>query len=116
DGCSGSVSLTWLTTGDYIVGCNTMKVRSLDGISPGQLQEIHEAARGLTGLSIVNQGARFVTIENFVEPSRFPIDGLLRRLHYITSRMEKLALGALAGEAVGRIEEGARPALEGEPR
>ncbi len=64
----GPESLTRLITGDYIVGCNTIRVRSREEISPGQLQEIHEAVRGLTGLTIVNQGPRFVTIENFVEP------------------------------------------------
>jgi phosphate uptake regulator len=112
DDWSGPESLTRLITGNYIVGCNTIRVRSREEISPGQLQEIHEAVRGLTGLTIVNQGPRFVTIENFVEPTRFPIDGLLRRLHYLTSRMEKQALGVLVGEAVGRIEEVARMEIE----
>src|SRR5438552_18003576 len=102
-----------MITGNYIVGCNTIRVRSRDELSPSQLQEIHEAVRGLTGLTIVNQGPRFVTIENFVEPTRFPIDGLLRRLHYLTSRMEKLALGVLAAEAVGRIADVALRELEG---
>src|SRR3989475_12547899 len=69
---------------------------------------MREADRGLTGLTIVNQGPKFVTIENFGEPTRFPIDGLLRRLHYLTSRMEKLALGVIAGDAKGNIEEVAR--------
>ncbi|MGI0148512.1 MAG: PhoU domain-containing protein [Thermoplasmata archaeon] len=112
DAWSGPESLTRLITGNYIVGCNTIRVRSREEISPGQLQEIHEAVRGLTGLTIVNQGPRFVSIENFVEPTRFPIDGLLRRLHYLTSRMEKLALGVLAGEAAGQIDEVARMEVE----
>src|SRR5207249_836622 len=93
------------------VGCNTIRLRSREELSPSQLQEIHEAVRGLTGLTIVNQGPKFVTIENFVEPTRFPIDGLLRRLHYLTSRMEKLALGVISGDAKtvgnlkGKLEE-----------
>src|SRR2546427_13301781 len=73
---------------------------------------MREADRGLTGLTIVNQGPKFVTIENFGEPTRFPIDGLLRRLHYLTSRMEKLALGVISGDAKGNIEEVARMELE----
>src|SRR2546428_6085815 len=101
-----------MITGNYIVGCNTIRLRSRDELSPSQLQEIHEAVRGLTGLTIVNQGPKFVTIENFVEPTRFPIDGLLRRLHYLTSRMEKLALGVISGDAKGNIEEVARMELE----
>lgn len=105
-------SLTRVITGNYIVGRNTIRVRSREELAPEQLQEVHEAVRGLTGLTIVNQGPKFVTIENFAEPTRFPIDGLLRRLHYLTSRMEKLALGVLAGEAPGDIREVAR--MEGE--
>src|SRR5207245_2101621 len=105
DEWSGSESLTRMITGNYIVGCNTIRLRSREELSPSQLQEIHEAVRGLTGLTIVNQGPKFVTIENFVEPTRFPIDGLLRRLHYLTSRMEKLALGVISGDAKGKLEE-----------
>src|SRR2546426_389875 len=105
DEWSGPEALTRMITGNYIVGCNTIRLRSREELSPSQLQEIHEAVRGLTGLTIVNQGPKFVTIENFVEPTRFPIDGLLRRLHYLTSRMEKLALGVISGDAKGNIEE-----------
>ena len=112
DEWSGSESLTRMITGNYIVGCNTIRLRSREELSPSQLQEIHEAVRGLTGLTIVNQGPKFVTIENFVEPTRFPIDGLLRRLHYLTSRMEKLALGVISGDAKGNIEEVGRMELE----
>ncbi|HYY47867.1 MAG TPA: phosphate uptake regulator PhoU [Thermoplasmata archaeon] len=112
DAWTGPESLTRLITGNYIVGCNTIRIRSREELAPGRLQEIHEAVRGLTGLTIVNQGPRFVTIENFVEPTRFPIDGLLRRLHYLTSRMEKLVLGVLAGESGGRIDEVGRMEVE----
>ena len=105
-------ALTRLITGHYIVGCNTIRVRGREEIAPSQLQEIHEAVRSLTGLTIVNQGPKFVTIENFVEPTRFPIDGLLRRLHYLTSRMEKLALGILADESGGSVEEVGRMEIE----
>src|SRR2546425_1071234 len=65
DEWSGPEALTRMITGNYIVGCNTIRLRSREELSPSQLQEIHEAVRGLTGLTIVNQGPKFVTIENF---------------------------------------------------
>jgi len=105
DEWKGPEALTRVITGNYLVGRSTIRVRCRDELSPEQLQEIHEAVRGLTGLTIVNQGPKFVTIENFAEPTRFPIEGLLRRLHYLTSRMENLALGVLAGASSGNIEE-----------
>ena len=112
DTWAGPEALTRVITGNYIVGRNTIRVRSREELSASQLEEIHDAVRGLTGLTIVNQGPKFVTIENFAEPTRFPIDGLLRRLHYLTSRMEKLALGALSGESSGDIEEAVRMEAE----
>jgi len=112
DEWSGPEALTRVITGNYIVGRNTIRVRSREELTPTQLQEIHDAVRGLTGLTIVNQGPKFVTIENFAEPTRFPIDGLLRRLHYLTSRMEKIALGVLAGESAGNLEEVVRMETE----
>src|SRR5256712_9649887 len=112
DEWSGSEALTRMITGNYIVGCNTIRLRSREELSPSQLQEIHEAVRGHTGLTIVNQGPKFVTNENFVEPTRFPIDGLLRRLHYLTSRMEKPTLGGIAVETYGSIEQLSRLELQ----
>jgi phosphate uptake regulator len=105
DEWSGPETLTRIITGNYIVGRSTIRIRSREELTAEQLQEIHEAVRGLTGLTIVNQGPKFVTVENFVEPTRFPIEGLLRRLHYLTSRMENLALGVLTGTSTGNIEE-----------
>jgi phosphate uptake regulator len=112
DEWKGPEALTRVITGNYLVGRSTIRVRCRDELSPEQLQEIHEAVRGLTGLTIVNQGPKFVTIENFAEPTRFPIEGLLRRLHYLTSRMENLALGVLAGASTGNIEEVVRMEAE----
>jgi len=82
-------------TGAYIAGRGTVRIKSKAELSPPQLREVHEAVRGLSGLTIVAQGPRFIQIENFAEPARFPVDGLLRRLHYLTTRMGKLAFGCL---------------------
>jgi phosphate uptake regulator len=112
DACETPQALTRVITGAYIVGRNTIRVRSRDELSASQLQEIHGAVQRLTGLTIVNQGPKFVTIENFAEPTRFPIDGLLRRLHYLTSRMARLALGRLTGQAQEDVREVSRMEAE----
>jgi len=93
--CDNPGSLSRLITGSYVVGRNTIRIRSREELDPDQQDEIHNTVKRLTGLTIVNQGPRFITIENFAEPTRFPIDGLLRRLHYLTSRMQKLTLDCI---------------------
>src|SRR3989442_1486704 len=45
DEWSGPEALTRMITGNYIVGCNTIRLRSREELSPSQLQEIHEAGR-----------------------------------------------------------------------
>ena len=111
ESCDVPGSLHRLITGSYVVGRNTIRIRSREEIDPDQLQEIHDAVKRLTGLTIVNQGTTFVTIENFAEPTRFPIEGLIRRLHYLTSRMEKLSFDCIndfssnVADEVKRLEE-----------
>lgn len=105
ENCDVQGSLTRLITGSYVVGRNTIRIRSREEIDPEQLQEIHDVVKKLTGLTIVNQGPKFVTIENFAEPTRFPIDGLLRRLHYLTSRMQKLSFECMTDESKGLADE-----------
>lgn len=111
ESCNVPGSLHRLITGSYVVGRNTIRIRSREEIDPEQLQEIHDAVKRLTGLTIVNQGSTFVTIENFAEPTRFPIEGLIRRLHYLTARMEKLSFdcvivgGSGLADEVKRLEE-----------
>jgi len=49
DEWDGPEALTRIITGNYIVGCNTIRVKSREELSAVQLKEIHEAVRGLTG-------------------------------------------------------------------
>jgi len=91
DASSEQEDLLRQITGAYIAGRGTLRVKSKGELTPQQLREVHEAVHGLSGLTIVAQGPRFIQIENFAEPSRFPIEGLLRRLHYLTTRMGRLA-------------------------
>ncbi len=45
----------------------------------------------LTGIAIVEQARQVVVVESFVEPTKFPVRGLLRRLQYLTQRMVGLS-------------------------
>jgi len=105
DTCGRPDSLRRLLVGSYVVGRNTIRVKSRSGLTAEHVKEIHEAARTLTGLTIVNQGPKFVLLANFAEPTRFPIDGLLRRLHYLTARMAHLSLQPLHGRGGHEVSE-----------
>lgn len=79
--------LTRLITGMYIIGHDTIQITSKKGLSKMHLEEIRKTVQRLTGISIVEQTLTYTTLQNFVDPTKFPVNGLLRRLYIITSSM-----------------------------
>jgi len=79
--------LTRLITGMYIIGHDTIHITSRRGLNKMHLDEIRKTVQRLTGISIVEQTLNYTTIQNFVDPTKFPVNGLMRRLYIITSSM-----------------------------
>ena len=96
DRCMEPGLLTRIITGIYIIGYDTIQIISRKGLSIEHLDEIRKTTQRLTGLSIVEQTLNYTIVQNFVDPTRFPVDGLLRRLYIITSSMQEAAFRALA--------------------
>jgi phosphate uptake regulator len=71
----------------YIVGADNIVISSRTGLSTTQIEEVKKAVSSLNGFGIVEQTSNYITVQSFVDPTKFPIDGLLRRLHTITSYM-----------------------------
>ena len=95
DLCSSRNLLTRVITGNYILGHDTIQIVAKDELKKVHLKEIRATVQRLTGLSIVEQTLRQVTLQSFVDPTRFPIYGLIRRLHIITSSMLEASIKAL---------------------
>jgi len=115
DLCQISGMLTRMITGSYIIGYDLMKVTSKGEIQPNHLEEIRRTTQSLTGIGIVEQDLKQVTIQSFIDPTKFPVDGLLRRLHVIALSMQSIATRALfeqrhelANEATQMEEEADR--------
>ena len=87
--------LTRIITGSYVIGCDTVQVTSEKELKSTHLEEIHNTTRRLTGINIVEQTPDQVTIQSFVDPNKFPVDGLIRRLHIIASSMQITATRSL---------------------
>jgi phosphate uptake regulator len=95
DLCDSPNLLTRVITGNYIMGHDTIQIVSKKGLSPRHLEEVRKATQSLTGLDIVEQTARQITVQSFVDPTKFPLYGLLRRLHVLVSSMQENAIRAL---------------------
>ena len=87
--------LTRIITGVYVVGHDAVQIMARKGLRKDQLEEIRKATQRLTGINIVEQTLNHVTIQNFVDSTKFPVNGLLRRLYIITSSMQDAAFRGL---------------------
>jgi phosphate uptake regulator len=95
DLCSTNNLLTRVITANYILGHDTIQIVAKDELKRRHLEEVRATTQRLTGLSIVEQTLRHVTLQSFVDPTRFPIYGLMRRLHIILSSMLDVSTKAL---------------------
>jgi phosphate uptake regulator len=95
DLCNSNNLLSRVITGNYILGHDTIQIVAKDELKRRHLEEIRATTQRLTGLSIVEQTLRQVTLQSFVDPTRFPIYGLMRRLHIILSSMLDVSIKAL---------------------
>jgi phosphate uptake regulator len=87
DLCSSHNLLTRVITGNYILGHDTIQIVAKEELKEDHLQEIRATTQRVTGLSIVEQTLKQITLQSFIDPTRFPIYGMMRRLHIITSSM-----------------------------
>jgi phosphate uptake regulator len=95
DSCKDRELLSRMITGNYILGRDTIIISSSTALTQEQLNEIRDSTRRLSGLGIVEQSPEETVIQCFLDPSKFPITGLLSRLHKVAASMLETALQAL---------------------
>jgi phosphate uptake regulator len=95
DLCNSPNLLTRVIKANYILGHDTIQVVAKEELKKIHLEEIRETTQHLNGISIVEQTLNQVVLQSFVDPTRFPINGLLRRLYIIVSSMVDASIKAL---------------------
>jgi len=95
DRCKDPGLLSKLIVGGYIRGCDSIEVVSKHAISENHRREIREAIDSLMGMGIVESTSNHVTLQAMVDPSKFPMKPLLKRLYELSLSMYKDALQAL---------------------
>jgi AbrB family looped-hinge helix DNA binding protein len=72
-----------LVVGAYRVGHDAIEIRTELPMTADQVEELHEAVRGLLGVSIVAQEPNRVVLQNFVDPSKYGLPQLVQRMKMI---------------------------------
>jgi phosphate uptake regulator len=105
DLCDGTNLLTRIITANYLTGHDTIQIVSKKELSSRHLEEVRAVSRRLTGLGIVEQTLKSVTLQSFVDPTKFPIYGLMRRLQIILSSMLEQAVKAVVEGRMAMADE-----------
>ncbi|MEM2638588.1 MAG: phosphate uptake regulator PhoU [Candidatus Bathyarchaeia archaeon] len=112
DACDEHGMLERIIVGGYILGRNVIRIVSPNRIEKEHIDEVRRIVRKLIGLGILEETSNSVLLQCSLDPTRFKIDMLARRLTLVVSTILSEAMQALlennealAKEAIEREEE-----------
>ena len=112
DACSEQGMLERIIVGSYILGRDVMRVTAKERIGKEHTDEIRRIVRKLIGLGILEETPNNILLQCSVDPTKFKLDMLVRRLSLIASTILTEATqalveknDALAEEAINREDE-----------
>jgi len=96
DLCDEPGMLMRVVVGNYILGHDSYKITSSKRIDSSHMEEIRATARRLIGLSILEESPDQVIIQCSIDPGKFNIQSLIRRLSIIVLTMLDEAMQTLS--------------------
>ncbi|MEM3640709.1 MAG: phosphate uptake regulator PhoU, partial [Candidatus Bathyarchaeia archaeon] len=112
DACSEKGMLERIIVGSYILGRDVIRVNSSSRIGKAHVDEVRRIVRKLIGLGILEESSKGILLQCSVDPAKFKLDMLIRRLSLIASTILSEAMQAftenneaLASEAISREDE-----------
>jgi phosphate uptake regulator len=108
DLCDDPKMLERIIVGSYILGRDLFSIISSERILSEHIEEIRGIMRKLIGLGIIEETPDRITLQCSVDPRKFQLDMLLRRLSIISLTIVKEAVQALADFDASLAEDAIR--------
>ncbi len=105
DLCDDPKMLERVIVGSYILGRDLISVISSERIKSEQAEETRMIMRKLIGLGIIEETPDRIVLQCSVDPAKFQLDMLLRRLSIISLTIVKEALQALVDDDISIAED-----------
>jgi phosphate uptake regulator len=112
DACDESGLLERIIVGCYMLGRDVMRINSANRIEKQHIDETRRIVRKLIGLGILEETPKQILLQCSVDPTKFKLDMLIRRLSILASTILSEAMqaivennNALAEEAINREDE-----------
>jgi phosphate uptake regulator len=78
--------LSRLVVGCYMLGYDAIELTSKNGISQSYLAHASKTLRKLRGVEVVESSVSRLLAQSFMDPTKFPVDSLIKRLRLLVSR------------------------------
>jgi phosphate uptake regulator len=104
-------TLTRLIVGSYALGYDAIEVYTKEPLNKARVSSVIETVKKLRGLEVVESDGRHVVAQSFIDPTKFPVDSLVKRLQALVAKslddvMEALDLKKTESlDEVRRVQE-----------
>jgi len=103
--------LARLIVGAYALGYDTIEVTGREPLDHATTNRVLNTVKRLRGMEVVESDARHIVAQSFIDPTKFPVDSLIKRLQMlvsgslerVTESLDLKQMGSLDG--VGSVRE-----------
>lgn len=100
--------LTKLIVGAYALGYDTIEVVGKEPLGHTTVDVVLGTVKRLRGMEVVDSDDRHVVAQSFIDPTKFPVDSLVKRLQILVSRSLEYVSNSLDLKQTGSLNEVAR--------
>jgi len=90
--------------GCYALGFDRIEIVSRETVHKNVVDSCKETVKNLRGLEIVESGPKKVVIQCFIDPTKFPVDGLIKRLQLLVSQSLESVISSLENSKVDTVK------------
>ncbi len=100
--------LTKLIVGAYALGYDTIEVVGKEPFNQSTVDRVVDTVKRLRGMEVVESDVRRIVAQSFIDPTKFPVDSLIKRLQILVSKSLEYVTDSLDLRQTGSLNEVAR--------
>ncbi len=101
-------TLSKLIVGAYALGYDTIEVLGKEPLDRATVDGVTRTVKRLRGMEVVESDPRRIVAQSFIDPTKFPVDSLVKRLQILVSRSLERITDSLDLRQTGGLNEVAR--------
>jgi len=98
-------TLKRLIVGSYALGYDTIEVTGKEPLNRARADSVISTVKRLRGLEVVESDSRRVIAQSFIDPTKFPVDSLVKRLQILVAKSLEDVMEALDLKKTGSLNE-----------